>query len=73
MSEASKSHMTCRPCKSNINTIRLQWIDYYPEGHRHYDDHVCLECGAYASQPGISLCKESLESYKKKYGKVLNG
>lgn len=73
MSKASKSWMTCRYCKNDEKTIRLLWTDYYPEGHRHYDDHVCLGCGAYASQPGISLCKESLESYKEKYSKVLNG
>jgi hypothetical protein len=73
MSEVHKSWMTCRPCNSDKKTIRLLWIDYYPEGHRHYDDHVCLECGAYASQPGSSLCEESLLSYRKKYGGVLNG
>jgi hypothetical protein len=73
MSEASKSHMTCRVCNNDINTIRLLWTDYYPEGHRYYDDHVCLECGAYASQPGSSLCEESLVEYRKKYMKIIKG
>ena len=67
----SKSCMKCRSCNIPNTVIRLLWTDYYPEGHRHYDDHVCLECGLYANGGGVSLSSESLAIYQKKYGDVL--
>ncbi len=71
MSDASKSWMKCRECDTSKFVIRLLWTDYYPEGSRLYDDHVCLECGLYASQPSVGLGAKSLTSYKENYGHVL--
>jgi hypothetical protein len=71
MGEATKSGMTCRDCGTSVRVMRLQWLDTFPEGSRWYDDHVCLGCGRYASQPGVSLCEVSLLEYRRKYGRVI--
>jgi len=70
MSLATKSNKNCRECCTSRYVLRLQWIDYYPEGSTGYDDHVCLKCGRYTNQ-GISLCDESLNKYRKKYGYII--
>ncbi len=69
MSTATKSKMKCSHCKTSKYVIRLQWYD--SEGNRDYDDHVCLECGLYANGNGVSLCKESLTEYRKKYSQSI--
>jgi len=71
MGEATKSNMACGGCNTSARVIRLQWLDTYPEGSRWYDDHVCLGCGRYASQPGVSLRGDSLLEYRRKYGRVV--
>ena len=71
MSEATKSYMRCRRCENSDRVLRLQWLDVYPEGNRWYDDHVCLECGLYADQSGLSLQASSLLEYRRKYGHVV--
>ena len=71
MGEASISNMRCRSCSGGGRVVRVQWIDRYPEGSTWYDDHVCLECGAYADQPGACLGEASLVWYRKKYGHIV--
>jgi len=78
MGEATKSKMTCGDCGTSVRVLRLQWLDtfpegsrWYPEGSRWYDDHVCLGCGRYASQPSAMLGADSLREYRRKYGRVI--
>jgi len=71
MGEATKSGMVCRVCDTSDHMLRLRWEDDCGGPAVFYDDHVCLECGRYASQPGCSLGEGSLESYRSKYGHVV--
>lgn len=61
-----KSKMNCDACKSN-KTVRIQWLDAYPEGSHWYDDHICLDCGRIINQPGLYVCKKTLEKYREEY------
>lgn len=70
MSETTKSYKNCRDCGSSKYVLRLMWRDYYPEGSRFYDDHICLGCGRYVDQ-SVSLCDDSLIEYRIKYGDVV--
>lgn len=70
MSEATKSHKNCRQCNTPRYVLRLQWQDFYPEGSRWYDDHICLGCGRYVDQ-SVFLYKDSLLQYRIKYGDVV--
>ena len=71
MGEATKSSMECRSCGTSKHVIRLKWEDDCGGPTVFYDDHVCLECGRYASQGGCSLGEESLKHYRREYGHVV--
>jgi len=69
--EATKSGMVCRACDTSDHMLRLKWEDGCGGPTVFYDDHVCLECGRYASQGGSRLDAESLKSYREDYGHVV--
>jgi|GEM_PF-4897080 len=64
-----KTNVLCDACKKK-NVYKVTWVDYYPEGSRHYKNYICLDCGRHVFTSGLYSNMESVRNMKKELGLI---